>query len=396
MAQANILTLDPPEHGGVPALARTMYGLLTGAGHAPELVYRAAEEVPVTSRMAALKYFLTTPPVRRMVKNDMRAVAVADYPVPVRYQYHLLRLARSSLAAPIASVVSGSSHVGLPLAIARRPYVLWGATLYEDELRGRATAGDAWAEKFLRHRDWKILEAQEQIVYERASVILGLSPHTSGRIAGRWPTLAHKLRTVVYPADTDRFQPGAGPARPPYLLFTARIRDPRKNVNLLLRAFARVRAEFPQIRLVIAGDDPLPATEKLAADLRLGEAITFAGRVPVSAFVELYQRAALFVFPSLQEGLGISVLDAMACGVPVISTRCGGPEGLIEDGVTGVLAPNNDEDAMARGIADLLRQPERMRAMGAAARERTVQQFSRPRVEAQLRSAFRETYGELF
>ena len=395
MAQANILTLEPGA-GGVPVLAQTVYDLLAAAGHDPEVVYRATDDVPTRSRWAAFKYFLATPPVRHLTKDGMKAVAITDYPVPPRHQYHLLRLARLSLAAPIAAVVSGSSHVGLPLALARRPYVLWVATLYGDELRGRAAAGDAWAEKFLRHRDWKILEAQEQIVYERASLILALSPHTSHRIASFWPTLAHKLRTVVYPADTDRFQPGGGPAQPSYLLFTARIRDPRKNVSLLLRAFARTRAEFPQIRLVIAGDDPLPAIEKLAADLGLGEAITFAGHVPISEFVELYRRATLFVFPSLQEGLGISVLDAMACGVPVVSTRCGGPEGLIEDNVTGVLVPNNDEDALTRAIGDLLRQPEWMRAMGAAARERTVQQFSRPIVEVQLRAAFQDTFGELF
>ncbi len=395
MAQTNIITLQPGA-GGVPVLAQTVYDLLAAAGHDPEVVYRATDEVPTSSRWAAFKYLLATPPVRHLTKEGMKAVAVTDYPVPPRYQYHLLRLARSSLAAPIAAVVSGSSHVGLPLALARRPYVLWVATLYEDELRGRAAAGDAWAEKFLRHRDWKILEAQEQIVYERAGVILALSPHTSRRLTERWPTLAQKLRTVVYPADTDRFQPAEGPAQPPYLLFTARIRDPRKNVNLLLRAFSRVRAEFRQIRLVIAGDDPLPATEKLAADFGLGAAITFAGHVPANDIVELYRRATLFVFPSLQEGLGISVLDAMACGVPVISTRCGGPEGLIEDNVTGVLVPNNDEEAMARAIGDLLRQPERMRAMGAAARERAAQQFSRPIVEVQLRAAFQDTFGELF
>lgn len=395
MARACILTLDP-EHGGVPALARTMYGLLADAGHAPEVVYRAAEEVPATSRMAALKCFLTTPPVRRMVKNDMRAVAVADYPVPLRYQYHLLRLTRSSLAAPIAAVVSGSSHVGLPLALARRRYVLWVATLYEEELQGRAAAGDSWAADMLKHRDWKILEQQEQLVYERAGIILGLSPHTSEQIAARWPHVANRLQTVAYPVDADRFQPGGGPAQPPYLLFTARIRDPRKNVNLLLRAFARARAEFPSLRLIVAGDEPLPATEKLASDLGLGESVTFAGFVSENDLVTLYQRAALFVFPSLQEGLGISVLDAMACGLPVVSTRCGGPEGLIQDGVTGLLVPNNDEEAMARAIRDLLRRPERMRAMGAAAREHIAQNFSRARVEAQLRAAFRDVFGDLF
>ncbi len=395
MAGACILTLDP-EYGGVPALARTMYGLLADAGHAPEVVYRAAEEVPATARMAALKYFLTTPPVRRTTKSGMRAVAVADYPVPLRYQYHLPRLARSSLAVPIAAVVSGSSHVGLPLALARKSYVLWVATLYEDELRARAEAGDVWAANMLQHPDWPILEAQEKLVHDRAGIILGLSPNTSARIVARWPHVANKLRTVVYPADTDRFRPGGVPAQPPYLLFTARIRDPRKNVNLLLRAFTRVRSEFPQLRLVIAGDDPLPATERLAADLGLGEHIKFAGHVPKGDFVSLYQGATLFVFPSLQEGLGISVLDAMACGVPVVSTRCGGPEGLIEDGVTGVLVQNNDEDAMTRAVGDLLRQPERMRAMGAAARERTAQQFSRPRVETQLRAAFRVVFGDIF
>jgi glycosyltransferase involved in cell wall biosynthesis len=395
VARASILTLEPGL-GGVPALARTVYQLLTASGHTPHVVYRASEEVPTSSRWAALRFFLAAPPVRRLIKEDMNAVAVADYPVPPRYYYHLLRLAGSALKAPIAAVVSGSSHVGLPLALARRPYILWVATLYDEELKSRAAVGDEWAERFLGHRDWPALQAQEQLVYERASLILGLSPNTTAQIADRWPHIQSKLSTVLYPVNTDHFHPGAGPSDPPYLLLTARIRDPRKNVHLLLRAFARVRSEFSRLRLVIVGDHPLPATRTLAAELGLGESVVFPGHVPASEFVSLYQRATLFVFPSLQEGLGISVLEAMACGLPVLSTRCGGPEGIVDDGVTGVMTPNNDELALAHSLRELLPDPDRMRAMGMAGRRRAERLFARARIESQLRAAFAEAFSGLF
>jgi glycosyltransferase involved in cell wall biosynthesis len=343
-----------------------------------------------------LRYLLATPPVRRRQKEDMQSVAVVDYPVPPRYQYHLLRLAGAALRAPIAAVVSGSSHVGLPLALGRRPYLLWVATLYEEEVRSRALAGDAWAVGLLRHPDWSILQEQERLVYERASVILGLSPNTTTQIAGRWPALNARLRTVVYPVDTDRFQPGGEPAHPPYLLLTARIRDTRKNVDLLLRAFALVRAELPGIRLVVAGDDPLPGTSRLVAELGLGDSIVFAGHVPADDLPALYQRATLFVFPSLQEGLGISVLEAMACGLAVICTRCGGPEGIVQDMVTGLLTPNGDVEALTQAILKLLREHDLRRAMGTAGRRYALENFARRKVEARLTDAFRDVFDGLF
>jgi glycosyltransferase involved in cell wall biosynthesis len=395
MTRASILTLDPTR-GGVPALARTVYRLLDLAGHQPTLVYRAQEEVPATSRLNTIKHFLTRPPVRRFSQPPYRYTAVADYPLPHRYQYHLLRLANAELRAPIAAVVSGSSHVGLPLALARRPYVLWVATVYEDELRGRAEAGDQWAAEFPNHPDWPALQGQEQLVYERASIVLGLSPHTTQRIAEQWPAVSPKLQTVFFPIDTDFFLPAHGPAQPRYLFLSARIRDPRKNVNMLLRAFAQVHQQFPDVQLVIGGDDPNPDTEALANDLGLQSVVRFVGFVPEAELVRLLQGAALYVFPSLQEGLGISVLDAMACGLPVVSTRCGGPEGLVQDGVTGLLVTNNDPDAFAQALIKLLNQPDRMQAMGQAGRQLAVHQFSREYVDAQLRTAFNTVFGNVF
>ncbi len=395
MAQASILTLEP-NRGGVPALAKTIYGLLRAQGHQPTLVYRASEEVPTGSRLAVLRYFLTTPPVRHLIAEGLPSIAVADYPLSPRYQYHLLRLAGSALHAPIAAVVSGSSHVGLPLALGRRPYVMWVATLYSEELKGRALAGDSWAAGLLKHRDWPRLAHQERLVYERASLILGLSYTTTQQISDCFPQVRAKLRTVLYPVDTHELCPGTGPAEPGYIFLSARIQDPRKNVNLLIRAFANIHQTLPNIRLIIAGDTPTADTAALTKALGLADKVEFVGHVSRPELLSLYQRASVFVLPSLQEGLGISALEAMACGVPVVSTRCGGPEGIVQDGVTGRLVPNGDEQALAAAILDLLVDPERRKAMGARGREFALQEFSRERVEAQLRAVFAEVFGALW
>ncbi len=395
VARATIFTLDSPR-GGVPAVTRVVYDWLVASGHSPTLLYSATEEVPTGSTLRIARYFLGRPPVRGVLRDGMTAEATAAYPVRPRYQYHLPRLARAAVQAPIGAVVSGSSHVGLPRALAQRPYVLWVGTVYEDELRARAEAGDRWAQGLLRSRDWPILEAQEGLCYERASVVLAVSEYTRERIAQRWPGVVPRLRTVVCPVDTDRFRPGGGPSDPPYLLLTARIRDPRKNPALLLRAFARVGAAHPRLKLVIAGDEPTAEIRQLAVDLGVAERVQFAGYVPADELPALYRGATVFVFPSLQEGLGISVVEAMACGVPVVATRSGGPEGLVQEGLTGRLVPSGDVAALAEAIDGLLRNPERRSAMGAASREYALRHFARASIEALLRAAFREAHGDVF
>jgi len=395
MAQASILTLEP-DRGGVPALAKVVYALLKQQGHDPTLVYRASESVPTRSRRAILKYFLTTRPVTSLIKSGMQSVAVTDYPMPPRYQYRLLGLAGKALKAPIAIVVSGSSHVGLPLALAKRPYVVWAATLYESEVRGRAAAGDAWAAQLLQQADWQKLEAQERLVYERASLIMGLSPNTTQELAEHFPNVRAKLRTVFYPIDTSEFQPANGPSEPPYIFLSARIQDPRKNINLLIRAFAQIHKTLPNVRLVIAGDTPTPQTAALVTELKLNEWVRFAGHVSKAELVRLYQQASLFALPSQQEGLCISMLEALACGVPVVSTRSGGPEGVIVEGLNGRLVANGAENDFAEAILQMLGQPIEL----AALRERCVTfaraNFSKDLIESRLLETFQTVYPNYF
>jgi D-inositol-3-phosphate glycosyltransferase len=161
---------------------------------------------------------------------------------------------------------------------------------------------------------------------------------------------------------------------------------------MLLRAFAIIRERYPQIRLVLAGEEPDETLRSLTNSLGLGESVVFAGIVSREELIRLYQGAALFVLPSMQEGLGIVVLEAMACGTPVVATRCGGPEGFVTNGKTGKLVDDlYDAEAFVGAVLDVLPAAEQLRSRCAAFAEAT---YSYPAVEERIRQAF-ETIDQL-
>jgi glycosyltransferase involved in cell wall biosynthesis len=296
-------------------------------------------------------------------------------------------------------VVSGANGCGLPAALAGRRYLAWVGTLYRDELEGKAAAGDAWARRTLRGPGGALLDREERFIFERAAVIMANGPHSASAIRRRYPQAADKVRVMIYPVDTETFRPdpaARAAARRPYLLFTARINDPRKNVGLLLEAFARIRAARPALELVLTGDEPHASIREKAAALGLGEAVRFAGYQTPADLVRLYQGAELFVLSSTQEGLGISLLEAMACGLPAVTTRCGGPEGVLTEGHTGLLVENGDAAAFAGAVLGLLGEPARLEAMRANCAEYARAHFARPLIEDRLLDAFRAVYPEHF
>ena len=103
--------------------------------------------------------------------------------------------------------------------------------------------------------------------------------------------------------------------------------------------------------------------------------VSFVKRPDQDALARLFQGASVFGFPSDEEGLGVVVLEAMACGVPVVSTRSGGPDGIITDGEDGYLVPLNDAAAMASRLTQLLQSRQLNIAMGARARETILRRY---------------------
>ncbi len=143
----------------------------------------------------------------------------------------------------------------------------------------------------------------------------------------------------------------------------------------LINAFHRLAGSDPNVWLVLVGDGSLrPALEQQVADLGLAKRVIFAGAR--RDIVELLNGMDLFVSASLWEGQGISVLEAMAARLPVVATRVGGTREVVEDGVSGLLVPPQDDRALAQAIESVMREPERRRILGEAGRARVEERFS--------------------
>lgn len=383
--RAVIVTQDPYNQGGVRAIMTGIYRMIEKWDVRPELMYTLSDP-PLPGKRSLLG--LRGQHVERL---GMQAFVMPSFPLPF-WLWVLTPLIfgwRALDRYEMVFAACGSSHMALLPAVKGRPYIIWLATIYEDELRSKIESGDAWARRVLNSPTWPVVKAQERLVLRRASRILALSQYTANRIKAVLPEVSERIEVMCFPIDTGRYHPDPDVRQNSpygdYLLLSARLNDPRKNVGMLLQAFKIVRQKMPHLKLVLAGDEPNEELQAQVGELELQDAVVFTGFLPGTGdLIRLYQGARLFVLPSLQEGLGIVVLEAMACGTPVVSTRCGGPEEIINDGTTGRLTPVGDVQAFAGAILDLLGGPERLEKMRQECVAVITEQFSQQVIEKQL------------
>jgi glycosyltransferase involved in cell wall biosynthesis len=167
-------------------------------------------------------------------------------------------------------------------------------------------------------------------------------------------------------------------------IIVARNLEPIYDNATALRAFCIIKDSLTAARLIIVGAGPeRRALEKLAAELRLTDAVTFTGRVDNEAMARLYRSADLMINPSLADNMPISILEALASGVPVVSTDVGGIPYLVEHEKTAWLVPAKDPVAMANAILALLADPNKARKIKDAGIE-WVRQYTWPNVRVRL------------
>ncbi|MFL9964194.1 glycosyltransferase family 4 protein [Paraburkholderia sediminicola] len=160
-----------------------------------------------------------------------------------------------------------------------------------------------------------------------------------------------------------------------YLAFAGRLVE-GKGIGDLLKALALLRAAGCDVSLRLAGDGDVHHWQRMACDFQVDDLVTFVGWLDGDAKLEFYRNARAFCMPSHYESFGISTLEAMFSGVPVIGTRLGGFLDLVEEGVTGYLVEPSSPQALAARIRRLMEDPELAGRMGKAGLARARQCYS--------------------
>lgn len=203
--------------------------------------------------------------------------------------------------------------------------------------------------------------------------------------------------TLIVPniIDLERFNPGEPSVGGPLIVVTRNLED-IYDIPTALRAFVTIRRAYPSAKLMVAGSGPRrEALEALARALGITDAVHFTGHLDNERVVDLYRDAHLMLNPSLADNMPISLLEAMASGVPVVSTDVGGIPFLVQDGLTALLVPPADPEAMARAALRILGDPalsSRLRAAGLD----LVQQYTWPRVRERLLAVYARVLGRAF
>ena len=248
-------------------------------------------------------------------------------------------------------------------------------------------AADTFGLRLLIKRWHSFLRMQKQVIRQLAHKVT-VSHAARADIESAFGLPSQSLHVIHNGIDLDRFKPASHEVetkkdRPtPTIMTTASADSPLKGLDTLLRAFALVLHDEPLVRLTLIGAlKPDGDTRKLIEHLKIGHAIDEKGRVTAEEMVSLYQSATLAVVPSVYEGFGFPAGEAMACGVPLVSTSGGALPEVVGD--AGITVPVQDPGAMAAAITALLKDSERRHALGQAGLTRVTKEFSWSRAAAQ-------------
>jgi glycosyltransferase involved in cell wall biosynthesis len=244
-----------------------------------------------------------------------------------------------------------------------------------------------------RRVDFPLRGPLSRLKYRSCAQVIAVSRKIAGVLAAGG--VAPERIRVVYEGVPDRPAAPGGrealadlgvPAGCPVVGNVAALTD-HKDHATLIEAASLVRARVPEARFVIVGDGPLrPRLEALARERGVGDRCLFAGfRQDLD---RLFPAFTVFCLSSHMEGLGTSLLDAMAFSRPVVATAAGGIPEAVEDGVTGRVVPVRDPAALADALAEVLTDAGKAQAMGSAGRRRFEERFTAERMVDETLAAY--------
>lgn len=382
-----ILTL-PPFTGGVPAKCAILARHLRALGHQVTVAYYATLSDHPDLVAPSWRILSGARPSSREARvfGDFAGQAVGCWLPELEFSYYLpsSRWDRLIAAHDRHVAVGGTTLVSYPLHQAGLPHLVWCACGMLSD-RADRHAAMPWPRRLMD----SLLTIPVQTVMERK--ILGgpgriLTVASSGRDELRSLGGAPgRVTTMPIPVDPGHFCPPPQAAPAGVVGFAGRLGDPRKNIGLLIEA-----ARLAQAGLRLCGE-PDPVWK--ARTEQRGDAVEWLGHVPYAQLPAFYGSLDVFALPSHQEGFGIVGSEALACGVPVISTRCGGPADYVIEGETGFLVDKTPE-SMAKALRAIITDRTLRKAMGGAGRALVEERFSTAAFAGILAEAWTQVWGE--
>ncbi|MFY1594873.1 glycosyltransferase family 4 protein [Micromonospora sp. WMMD737] len=228
-------------------------------------------------------------------------------------------------------------------------------------------------------------------VFAHAPALLIGSPSFAAEVCHRHDLDPGRFTVVPGATDAERFVPVASPGRvsdPAVLLYHGRV-DARKGVLDLLDAVAKLRADTVPVRLLLSGIGPdLDTVATRITELALGDVVELLGAVPYERAHEVYARGEIFVSPTYAEGFSNTILEAMAAGLPVVSTDVVGVRDCVRPDENGLLVPAGDPAALAAAIRRLLGDPALRARLARQARDDVERQWSWPVVAGRITAVY--------
>ncbi len=192
-----------------------------------------------------------------------------------------------------------------------------------------------------------------------------------------------KIQVIPDGIDIGNFRPEEADKREDIILFVGSL-IPRKGCKYLIHAFDSVLRKLPQYQLHFVGEGPdQPELQQLVKDMGINDQVYFHGALSRDEVSRFMKRAKIFVLPSLEEGLGVVLLEAIASGTPCVASHIGGIPDIVTD-ETGRLVPPCDPAALDAAISDILSNPETWKSLSRACRERAVEVFAWDKIGDQL------------
>lgn len=387
-----IMTL-PPFQGGVRRMVQVMADRLRRAGHNVTIAYYAtfnhAPELVAPSWRAVLG---RRPATGRGESFDgVPATAVGCWLPELEHSYYRPSRGWTELVRGHDRhvVIGGTVLLSNPLTALGVAHLVWCATTLEDDRSDREAAwnfGRRWLERLIVGPAQRRIE---RVVLGGPATLATISRYTRDRFESLGKD-ASDIEMLPIPVDTVRFAP-AGRAPAGTVGFAGRLDDPRKNFALLLDAVERAAAVEPGVRLALCGT--AERADRRIAEAGLTDHVRWLGTLDEDAMPGFFRDLDLLVIPSRLEGHAIVGIEAMASGVPVISTRCGGPEDYVVDGVNGYLT-GHDPSEIAERIVELTRDRARRDRLAAGARRSAERTYAPGAFDRALQRIWQSVWNE--